>query len=72
MAQHARVTWAELENPWLAEEKLLTRVPLPLNLQGNSHPFKDTLEGIRKAAKEAAKTLEVIVDNGGPRKVRSP
>ena len=69
MRQHARVTWAVMESPWLAEERLLMRVPLPLNLQGNAHPFRCTLEGIRKAAKEAAVALEVIVDNGGPRRL---
>ena len=71
MAQHARVTWAEMESPWLAEEMLLSTVPLPLNLQGNNHPFRLTLESIRRGAKEAARTLEAVVDIGGPRKLKS-
>jgi hypothetical protein len=69
MAQHARVTWTELENPWLAEEVLLSKIPLPLNMQGNQHAFCDTLEKIRRVAAETARTLEVIRDNGGPRRI---
>ena len=69
MRQHARVTWAVMESPWLAEERLLTRVPLPLNLQGNAHPFRCTLESIRKAAKEAAMAFGGDSDNGGPRRL---
>jgi hypothetical protein len=69
MAKHARVTWAEIENPWLVEEKLLSKVPLPLNLQGNHHAFCDTLERIRSSAAEAARSLDIIVDNGGPRRL---
>jgi hypothetical protein len=68
MAQHARVTWVETKNPWLVEEELLARVPLPLNLQGCAHSFVPTLKSIRKAAREAAMTMDVVLDNGGPRR----
>jgi hypothetical protein len=39
MAQHARVAWAAVEEPWLIEKKLLITVPLPLNLRDNTHPL---------------------------------
>ena len=71
MAQHARVAWAAVEEPWLVEKRLLSTVSLPLNLQGNDHPFVSTLKGIRKAAKDAANRLPVVVDNGGPRRRRA-
>jgi hypothetical protein len=58
-----------MESPWLAEEELLSQVPLPLNLQGNNHSFKATLADIRRAARLVALTLDVVVDNGGPRRV---
>ena len=68
MAPHARVAWAAVEEPWLVEKRLLSTVRLPLNLQGNTHPFVPTLKGIRNAAKQAARRLPVVVDNGGPRR----
>ena len=68
MARHARVAWAAVEEPWLVEKRLLSTVSLPLNLQGNAHPFVSTLKDIRKAAKEAAQALPVVADNGGPRR----
>jgi hypothetical protein len=39
MAQHAGVAWAPVEEPWIVERRLLREVSLPLNLQGNTHPF---------------------------------
>ena len=72
MAQHARVAWAAVEEPWLVEKRLLSTISLPLNLQGNDHPFVSTLKGIRKAAKDVAHRLPVVVDNGGPRRPRHP
>jgi len=68
MARHALVAWASVEEPWLVEQSLLSTVPLPLNLQGNNHPFVPTLRGIRRAAKEVALILPVVTDNGGPRR----
>src|SRR5262249_706422 len=32
MAQHARVAWSAVEEPWLVEKRLLSMFPLPLNL----------------------------------------
>jgi hypothetical protein len=68
MARHARVAWAPVEKPWLVEKMLLSTVPLPMNLQGNTDPFVSTLKSIRRAAKEAAQRLPVVTDNGGPRR----
>jgi GIY-YIG catalytic domain len=68
MAQHARVAWAAVEAPWLVEKRLLLTVPLPLNLQGNAHPFVSTLKGIRSAARQSAQRLPVVTDSGGPRR----
>lgn len=68
MAQHARVAWAAVEEPRVVEKRLLITVPLPLNLRDNTHRFVSTLKTVRKAAKDAAGLLPVVVDNGGPRK----
>jgi GIY-YIG catalytic domain len=68
MARHARVAWAAVEEPWVVEKRLLLTVPLPLNLQGNDHPFVSTLKGIRRPAKQAAWALPMVVDKGGARK----
>ena len=66
--RHARVAWAAVDEPWMVEKMLLLMVALPLNLQGNTHPFVCTLKSIRRSAKEAAQELPVVADNGGPRK----
>ena len=71
MWQHARVACAPFDEPWLVEKTLLSTVPLPLNLQGNTHPFVSTLKSIRRAAKQAAQHLPVVADNGGLRRDQS-
>jgi hypothetical protein len=43
MARHARVAWTYCEEPWFVEKQVLSIVPLPFSLQGNSHPFVLTL-----------------------------
>ena len=68
MARHARVAWAAVEKPWVVEKSLLSTVSLPLNLQGNNHPFVPTLRGSRRAAKQAALILPIVTDNGGARR----
>jgi hypothetical protein len=70
MALNARVTWVVVEKPWQVENTLLASLPLPLNLQGNKHPFVPILQQVRKAAKARARMLPIVDDNGGPR--RSP
>jgi hypothetical protein len=68
--QHAKVAWSTIESPWLAEDRFLAKMPLPLNLDGNIHPFRPKLVAIRKAAVAVALGAGVIVDNGGPRRLR--
>jgi hypothetical protein len=69
MAQNARVVWAVVENPWEEEKTLLATLSLPLNIQGNRHPFVSVLRQVRRAAKERAKILPTVEDNGGARRV---
>jgi len=71
MAEHARVAWVPIEQPWRVETELLSTMSLPLNLQGNTHAFVSTLKNVRRAAKNAAMTMDVTVDNGGTRRVKS-
>jgi hypothetical protein len=68
MALNARVTWVVVEKPWHLENTLLASLPLPLNLQGNTHPFVPILQQVRKAAKARARMLPIVDDNGGPRR----
>ncbi len=68
MARNARVVWAVTEKPWDIEKVLLGSLSLPLNLQCNKHPFVPRLKEIRKAAKDRAKMLPVVEDNGGARR----
>ncbi len=72
MADHARVTWVAVEEPWAVEKLLLAALSLPLNLQGNRHPFVPTLKRIRREAKQRAKAMPVVEDNGGARRLFSP
>ena len=72
MADHARVTWVAVEEPWVVEKLLLAALSLPLNLQGNRHPFVPTLKRIRREAKQRAKAMPVVEDNGGARRLSSP
>ena len=68
MARNAKVVWAAVEKPWELERKLLASLQLPLNLRDNKHPFVPTLQQVRKAAKDRAKLLPVVGDNGGVRR----
>jgi hypothetical protein len=68
MARNAKVTWAAVQKPWEVENALLATLPLPLNLQGNTHPFVPILRQIRKAARARAQMLPIVEDNGGLRR----
>ena len=68
MARNAKVVWAAVEKPWELERNLLASLQLPLNLRDNKHPFVPTLQQVRKAAKDRAKLLPVVGDNGGVRR----
>lgn len=69
MAQHTSVAWMPAGRPWDIEHDLLSKFALPLNLQGNSHPFVSELKAIRRMAKVQALALPVVADNGGRRTI---
>jgi hypothetical protein len=69
MIQNARVAWVAVDKPWDLEHRLLSTVALPLNLRDNVHPFVSTLQQIRRDAKLQAMELQVVADNGGPRRL---
>ena len=70
LAAHAHIAFAAVEQPWKTEAWLLSRLSLPLNLSGNAaHSFATELSKLRGAARLAAATLPVVVDNGGSRRI---
>jgi hypothetical protein len=61
MEENAFVVWITDPEPWHVEEKIITEVSLPLNLDmNNKHPFHRSLSQIRKAAKESARALPIV------------
>jgi hypothetical protein len=68
MTRNARVAWVAVQTPWEVENALLATLRLPLNLQGNTHPFVPVLRQIRKAARARARMLPILEDNGGTRR----
>lgn len=70
MNQHAFVTWVETSAPWELENSLLSSdLRLPLNVDGN--PWQEAVsivKAIRLKARQLADQLDVISDNGGPRR----
>ena len=70
MDQHAFVTWVEAKAPWKIEQAILSSgLSLPLNVDGN--PSKDAGAIVRSArlqARHLADELEIVTDNGGPRR----
>jgi hypothetical protein len=70
MADHAYVTWLEVDRPWEVETMVLSSgLLLPLNLAGN--PAADAgISETRRAARRHAALLEVVADSGGPRRRR--
>jgi hypothetical protein len=69
MTEHARVALMPIERPWEAERYLLSTLAIPLNLQGNAHPFVSELKRIRREAKARAMELPIVADNGGARRL---
>lgn len=59
MEKNARVHWIPVEAPWELEYKLITSIPLPLNIQGNAHEFKITLSEMRRLAAAEARLMEI-------------
>lgn len=69
LQENAKVCWVEHEEPWLLEEDLLSRLSLPLNLQGNSHhPFTAQLTELRQAAKRAAREMPIAQEGNQQRR----
>ncbi|WP_352461566.1 GIY-YIG nuclease family protein [Citrobacter braakii] len=64
MEQNARVHWIPAETPWEIEDKLIESIPLPLNIQGNTHEFKLALSGIRSQAAAEARLMEIADERG--------
>jgi hypothetical protein len=61
MAENALVCWCPTEEPWVAEEEMIARVDLPLNLDQNSHhSFHAFLTKSRARQRETAQALPVI------------
>jgi hypothetical protein len=73
MDQHAFVTWVEAKVPWEIEKKLLSSgLTLPLNVDGN--PSQDAVAracAARLKARHLADELDVVSDNGGPRRLQT-
>jgi hypothetical protein len=62
MNANAFVAWHVDPEPWLHEQRLISSVPLPLNLDMNrGHSFHPILSRARRDAKEAARLLPVWV-----------
>ena len=60
MQQNAFVAWIEHPEPWVLEEKLISELSLPLNLdQNRNHAFHGSLSSLRCAAKVAARALPI-------------
>ena len=61
MGHNARVVWKAVEEPWKLEEKLISTLHLPLNLDQNAaNEFFPVLSGLRKAAKLRARALPIL------------
>jgi hypothetical protein len=70
MAQHAFVCWVETNAPWEIERRLLASgLSLPLNVDRNPcQEVVTALRTVRLRARQLADQLEIIPDNGGPRR----
>jgi hypothetical protein len=70
MDQHAFVTWVEAGAAWQVEKKLLSSGPrLPLNVDGNAClEAAAILSDLRLEARHLADQLDIVADNGGPRR----
>jgi hypothetical protein len=73
MSEHAFVCWVETKALLEVETHLLASgLRLPLNVDGN--PCQDAVSAVRKArltARQLANQLDIIADNGGPRRVKA-
>lgn len=69
MEKHAKVHWIPVEAPWELENILLATIPLPLNIQGNTHDFRLTLSGMRRQAAAEARLMEITDERGFKRRL---
>ena len=71
MAEHCRVAWHEVADPWRLEREILASgLILPLNIRDNpSLAHTSVLQAARAAAMRQADALPVVADIGGPRRV---
>jgi hypothetical protein len=70
LEQNALVCWVEDQKPWELEERLLKKMSLPLNIDGNDHhPYFATLRSCRREARLAAAAGLCLPDSGGPRRL---
>lgn len=68
MEQNAKVYWIAHEEPWTLEKELISSIPLPLNIQGNSHAFKPILSAMRSKAMADAKIMAIADETGFSRR----
>lgn len=59
MLDNAFVAWSKVSAPWLVEKKLIARLCLPLNIDGNAHSFSKRLSSIRGDARTLARRLPI-------------
>jgi hypothetical protein len=63
MAEHAAVAWVEVDRPWILEAHMISRLALPLNVEGNArHPFCAELRRIREQARARARQLPILLE----------
>jgi hypothetical protein len=72
MDQHTFVTWVETGTAWEVEKKLLSSGPrLPLNVDGNAClDAAAILSDLRLKMRRLADQLDIVADNGGPRRTK--
>ena len=65
MAQNALVSWVARDRPWELEDRLISELDLPLNLERNSlHQFHQVLTQARARCVAQANELPVLPDLG--------
>lgn len=61
MSENAFVTWSCCPEPWVTEERLISTLCFPLNLDQNGrNTFHPTLSEVRLTARHRAKALDVL------------
>ncbi|WP_216838898.1 GIY-YIG nuclease family protein [Caulobacter sp. S45] len=72
MADHCRVAWRPVADPWRLEREILASgLPLPLNIRDNPClAHTSVVQAARASAMRSADALPVIGDSGGPRRAR--